>query len=112
MRYWCVNQNQTHRQEIGGGYLWSPKRSANHVRNPFYESMREVGPGDSFVATRIVALGIATSYCYECPKPAETGQAGMNWEKVGWRVRAQFTQLVNQVYPRPAQEGGASFATR
>ena len=23
MRYWWVNQNQTHRQEIGGGYLWS-----------------------------------------------------------------------------------------
>ncbi len=23
MRYWWVNQNQTHRQEMGGGYLWS-----------------------------------------------------------------------------------------
>ena len=41
-----VNQNQTHRQEIGGGYLWSPKRNANSARNPFYESMREVAPGD------------------------------------------------------------------
>ena len=35
MRYWWVNQNQTHRQEIGGGYLWSPKRNANSARNPF-----------------------------------------------------------------------------
>jgi hypothetical protein len=26
MRYWCVNQNQTFRQEIEGGYLWSPHR--------------------------------------------------------------------------------------
>jgi hypothetical protein len=46
MRYWWVNQNQTHRQEIGGGYLWSPKRSAHNVRNPFYETMREVAPGE------------------------------------------------------------------
>jgi hypothetical protein len=29
-----------------GGYLWSPKRSKNGARNPFYEFMREVAPGD------------------------------------------------------------------
>jgi putative restriction endonuclease len=46
MRYWWVNQNQTYRQEVEGGYLWSPKRSASGARNPFYESMREVSPGD------------------------------------------------------------------
>jgi len=46
MRYWWVNQNQTFRHEIAGGYLWSPKRNANLIRNPFYESMREVSPGD------------------------------------------------------------------
>src|ERR1700677_3622704 len=72
MRYWWVNQNQTYRQEIGGGYLWSPKRNANGARNSFYESMREVAPGDlifSFVDTRILAVGIAQSYCWESPKP-------------------------------------------
>jgi hypothetical protein len=47
MRYWWVNQNQTFRQEFAGGYLWSPKRNANDVRNPFYETMREVSPGVS-----------------------------------------------------------------
>src|SRR6202048_3935774 len=55
MRYWWVNQNQTYRHEIQGGYLWSPKRNANGARNPFYESMREVAPGDlifSFMDTR------------------------------------------------------------
>jgi hypothetical protein len=46
MRYWWVNQNQTYRQEIAGGYLWSPKRNANGVRNPFHEFMREASPGD------------------------------------------------------------------
>ena len=61
MRYWWVNQNQTYRHEVGGGYLWSPKRNANGARNPFYESMREVAPGDlifSFMDTRIaLAMG-------------------------------------------------------
>jgi putative restriction endonuclease len=40
---------------LAGGYLWSPKRNANGGRNPFYETMREVAPGDlvlSFVDTR------------------------------------------------------------
>ena len=32
MRYWWVNQNQTFRQEIDGGYLSFPKRNANGAR--------------------------------------------------------------------------------
>jgi putative restriction endonuclease len=103
MRYWWVNQNQTFRHEIGGGYLWSPKRNANGARNPFYESMREVSPGDlifSFVDTRIAAIGIAKSYCWECPKPAEFGSAGEYWENVGWRVTVSFTTLLHRVRPK------------
>jgi putative restriction endonuclease len=103
MRYWWVNQNQTFRHEFAGGYLWSPKRNANLARNPFYESMREVSPGDlvfSFVDTRIVAIGVATSYCWECPKPAEFGTTGQYWENVGWRVSVSFTSLLNRVRPK------------
>ena len=96
MRYWWVNQNQTYRHEVEGGYLWSPKRSASGARNPFYESMREVSPGDlifSFMDTRILAIGIAQSYCWESPKPLEFGSAGQNWENVGWKVKVTFTGL-------------------
>ena len=103
MRYWWVNQNQTYRHEAAGGYLWSPKRNANGARNPFYETMREVALGDiifSFVDTRIVAIGIATSYRWESPKPLEFGSAGQNWENVGWRVRVSFTPLMNRVRPK------------
>jgi putative restriction endonuclease len=103
MRYWWVNQNQTYKQELGGGYLWSPKRNANSARNPFYESMREVAPGDlvfSFVDTRIAAVGIAESYCYESPKPEEFGDSGLNWEQIGWRVRVQFKSLSSLVRPK------------
>jgi hypothetical protein len=103
MRYWWVNQNQTYRHEVQGGYLWSPKRNANGARNPFYESMREVAPGDlilSFMDTRILAVGIAQSYCWESPKPLEFGTSGQNWENVGWRVKVHFTELRNKVRPK------------
>jgi putative restriction endonuclease len=103
MHYWWVNQNQTFRHEIDGGYLWSPKRNSNGARNPFYESMREVAPGDlifSFMDTRILAVGIAQSYCWESPKPLEFGAAGENWENVGWRVKVDFTRLANKVRPK------------
>ena len=103
MRYWWVNQNQTFRQETAGGYLWSPKRNANGARNPFYESMREVSPGDlifSFVDTRVAAVGIAKSYCWECPKPTEFGSVGQNWEHIGWRVNVSFSQVLNKIRPK------------
>jgi hypothetical protein len=103
MRYWWVNQNQTYRHEIRGGYLWSPKRSANGARNPFYESMREIAPGDlifSFMDTRILAIGTAQSYCWESPKPEEFGNAGQNWENIGWRVKVSFFALTNKIRPK------------
>jgi putative restriction endonuclease len=102
MRFWWVNQNQTYRHEVAGGYLWSPKRKSNGGINPFYESMREVAPGDtvlSFVDTRIAAIGIIRSHCYECPKPHEFGSVGTNWNDVGWKVEVRFTGLRNRIRP-------------
>jgi len=102
MRYWWVNQNQTYRHEVSGGYLWSPKRKTNGNRNPFYDFMREVAPGDvvfSFAETRIKAIGIARSHCYEAPKPAEFGQAGAYWENIGWRVDVRFYELSGPIRP-------------
>src|SRR6266576_6099826 len=107
MAYWWVNQNQTYRHEVQGGYLWSPKRNANGARNPFYEFMREVAPGDlifSFVDTRIFAVGIAQSYCWESPKPDEFGTTGQYWENIGWKVKVTFTPLSNQVRPKDHME--------
>jgi HNH endonuclease len=102
MRYWWVNQNQTFDHEFHGGYLWSPKRKSNQARNPFYEFMREVAPGDvifSFQGAYIRALGVAQSHCYEAPKPAEFGTAGTNWSDIGWKVEVRYFQLQNQIRP-------------
>jgi hypothetical protein len=103
VRYWWVNQNRTFRQEIDGGYLWSPKRNKNGNRNPFYEFMREVSPGDivfSFCDTRIAALGIVSGYCRESPKPEEFGAAGTNWSQIGWRVGVRWQRLANAIRPK------------
>lgn len=102
IRFWWVNQNQTYKQEVEGGYLWSPKRNSGGGRNPFYEFMREVSPGDivfSFADTRIKAIGVTTDYCFEAPKPAEFCNAGMNWENVGWKVPVHWTLLQNPIRP-------------
>ena len=102
MRYWWVNQNQTFRHEIRGGYLWSPKVNANGARNPFYESMREVAPGDlilSFYKQHIQAVGIAWSYCYENPKPKEFGSVGAYWDRIGWRIDVKFSPIANRIRP-------------
>jgi len=62
MNYWWVNHKQTVRQEIEGGYLWSPKREKNGSRSQFYEFMREVRPGDLVVsfADTITLLTLAS----------------------------------------------------
>lgn len=103
MRYWWVNQNQTYRQEVSGGYLWSPKRNANNARNPFYEFMREVAPGDlilSFQDTYIRRIGVAQSYCYESPKPTEFGDIGANWGAIGWKADVRYLLLTNAIRPK------------
>lgn len=102
MRYWWVNQNQTYRQEIEGGYIWSPTRKANNSRNPFYEFMRIVAPGDivfSFCDTYIRAIGIASSYCHESPKPVEF-RAGGNWSHVGWKINVRWMKLRRAFRPK------------
>jgi hypothetical protein len=102
VRYWWVNQNQTYRHEVPGNYLWSPKRNTNGNRNPFYDFMREVAPGDivfSFADTLIKAIGIASSNAYEAPKPLEFGQAGAYWDKIGWRVDVRFAELRLPIRP-------------
>ena len=102
MRFWWVNQNQTYRHEVRGGYLWSPKRKVNQAANPFYDFMREVAPGDvvfSFADTLIRAIGIAASHAYEAPKPLEFGQAGAYWDKIGWRVDVRFSELRLAIKP-------------
>lgn len=102
MRYWWVNQNQTFRAETRGSFMWSPKRNANGARNPFYDSMQAVSPGDvvfSFCDTRIKALGVVNEHAQTGPKP-DFGSAGANWSEEGWYVPVEYAHLGNQLRPK------------
>jgi putative restriction endonuclease len=103
VRYWWVNQKQTHRHEIGGGYLWSPKRRSDRSRNQFYENMKEVAPGDlvfSYWQGAVRAYGLLRSFGYDAPKPEEFGDTGRNWSQIGYRVDVTYVRLTRPVAPR------------
>ncbi|HMR75025.1 MAG TPA: hypothetical protein PKD61_07935, partial [Polyangiaceae bacterium] len=105
MRYWWVNQKQTHRHEISGGYLWSPKRRADNARNQFYDNMKAVAPGDivfSYWDTAIRAFGVLQSFGYDAPKPAEFGDVGRNWSQIGYRADVEYRLAARPVSPRDA----------
>ena len=62
MRYWWVNQNQTYKYEVPGGFMWSPFKNANGARNPFYDNMDKVQPGDivfAYAQQQVKAIGVA-----------------------------------------------------
>jgi len=102
MKYWWVNQNQTFKAEVGGGFLWSPKTRTDGARNQFYENMLEVEPGDvifSFCDTRIKAVGVATQRAASAPKP-DFGSAGATWSDEGWLVTTEFSIFDNPIRPK------------
>jgi len=102
MRYWWVNQNQTYKAEVPGGFLWSPKTKADGAKNRFYENMRLVKPGDvifSFCDTYIKAVGLATDRAATAPKP-DFGKAGETWSEEGWLVPVEFKELGSPIRPK------------
>jgi putative restriction endonuclease len=101
MNYWWVNQNQTHKQEISGGYMWSPKKNKRGWKNTFYDNMTEVKPGDivfSFFDTKISFLGVIKSHGYAQAKPA-FGSVGAVWESDGWMVNVDYRKIRNEIRP-------------
>jgi len=97
-----VNQNQTFKHERRGGFLWAPQRNANGGRNPYYEFMRKVEPGDiifSFVNSRIVSIAMASAKAEAAPKPDFDG-AGLNWQNEGWRIEVAYQELPNPIRPK------------
>jgi putative restriction endonuclease len=102
MRYWWVNHKQTFRHEFSGHYIWSPKAKRGGTHNRFYETMREVSPGDlifSYAGGTIQGFGIAQTHCYTSPQPDEFGHIGQAWDRVGWRVDVAFSRIAQKLRP-------------
>ena len=75
-RFWWVNHQHTHRQELDGEYLWSPKRSQHGARGVSCDNMIRVMPGDvvfSYADSAIRAVGVVLGRAREAPKPQEFG---------------------------------------
>jgi len=103
MRYWWVNQKQTHRHEIGNGFLWSPKKNSDGSNSPFYNFMTEIQPGDivfSYVNGQVIAVGIAASLSFTSQKPPEFGKSGESWSAEGWQVDVDFQIVDNPITPK------------
>lgn len=102
MRYWWVNQNQTYKFEVPGGFLWSPKTRADGGRNYSYETMKEVQPGDlvfSYCDTLIKAIGVVQQRAVTAPKP-NFRTAGSNWSDIGWYVEVEFSEINQPIRPK------------
>ena len=103
MNYWWVNQKQTYRQELAGGFMWSPKRNANGGKNPYYDFMTQVSPGDlvfSYANGSIIAVGVASGTAHTSAKPTDFGNVGEVWSDEGWRVDVNFVRVENPISPK------------
>ncbi|MBO6825357.1 MAG: HNH endonuclease [Sneathiella sp.] len=103
MNFWWVNQKQTYRHELKGGYLWSPKKGKNGRTIEFYENMYKVAKGDivfSYTSGEIRAVSMAMSNGYSSPRPNEFGSTGEVWMLDGWRVDLDYTELSSPLAPK------------
>jgi len=83
--------------------MWSPIKNANGARNPFYDNMEKVHPGDlvfAYAQQQVKAIGVAQKKVYSAPKPASFENASNNWSQIGWLVEVEFSQLDNPVVPK------------
>lgn len=95
MQYFFVNHSQTHKEELGDGYLWSPKTKSDGKPNWSYNNMKKVKPGDiifSFAKTEVKAIGCATSEAYTAPKPIGFSET---WNQSGWKIDVDFERIKN-----------------
>lgn len=101
--FWWVNHKQTHKVELEGGYIWSPREKKGGVRNQAYINLTLVRPGDivvSYADTVIKAIGVAKGTFLDAPKPIGYGPAGETWNDVGWQVPIAWTLLETPIRPK------------
>ncbi|HVW67721.1 MAG TPA: HNH endonuclease signature motif containing protein, partial [Steroidobacteraceae bacterium] len=94
-----VNHNRTHREELEGEFLWSPKKKPSSGAAESSSNMTKVMPGDVVFAcslgdSALRAVGVALSRAREATNPLEFGrvrrQAG---SQRGWHVTVRFAEL-------------------
>ncbi len=103
MSFWWVNHKQTYKEEIGGGYVWSPKTKKNGVRNETYINLTRTAINDtvfSYAKGNIIAVGRVLGRWREAARPSEFGSVGEQWDKDGWLVPIEWVPLEFPFSPR------------
>lgn len=103
MAFWWVNHKQTFKEEIQGGFLWSPKTNANGARNVSYHNLSRCSQGDvvfSYANGRISQIGMVEAVAITAQKPLEFGKIGENWSPEGWLVRVNWGPLRQPLVPQ------------
>ena len=91
------------RQEVDGGYLWSPVSEANGARSRFYDNMRRAAPGDivlSYADARVGRVGVVADFAISAPKPEEFGSVGAYWNATGWLLPVDWLEASLSVRPK------------
>lgn len=106
VRYWWVNHNRTHRQELDGEFLWSPKKQQGVADDVSSRNILKIKPGDvvfafSFAGGAVRAVGVALERAREAPNPLEMGAALKRpTAPQGWRVTVRFAELTRPWMPK------------
>jgi putative restriction endonuclease len=103
MGFWWVNHKQTFRQEIEGGYVWSPKTDKDSSRNQAYINLTLTEVGDtifSYADGNIRAVGRVVKKCQDYLRPNEFGEVGEQWDRHGWLVKVDWELVDFPVSPR------------
>lgn len=91
------------RQEVAGGYLWSPVSEAHGARSKFYDNMRRAAPGDvvlSYADAKVGRVGIVADFAISAPKPEEFGSIGAYWNSTGWLLPVEWLDATLSVRPK------------
>jgi putative restriction endonuclease len=103
MEYWWVNHSQTFKEELNGGYIWSPTKKSNGSFNQTYDNLTLARVGDlifSYSRTYIKAIGIIESNCLSREKPAEFESPNNNWGIDGYFVKVNWRLLPVPLNPK------------
>ncbi len=102
MRYWWANQKHTYDAEVRGGYLWCRQRRANGSRNPFYENVRLVAPGELIFGyhdaeIRVIGITLSRARAARSPVvgPVAEGPEGVR----GWLLDVAWLALQRPLHP-------------
>ncbi|MFA0571573.1 Shedu immune nuclease family protein [Vibrio splendidus] len=100
--YWWVNHHLSYKDEVSGGYLWTPKTLRNGRPHFSFDLMTKLSVGDvifSYSDRQIKAIGTVKSSHTEANRPASS-DLSFSSQQSGWLVRVGWEKLDNPFFPK------------